>query len=176
MEAAEEFFDVVDADDRVVGRERRSEVHRRELFHRAVHVFVFNRAGELFLQKRSMSKDTAPGRWVSSCSGHVDSGEAYHAAARRELSEELGLREPSGLEGVLKEPAGRETGWEFVWLYRCNGEGPFELEAGEVDDGQWIRPERLDAWLAGAPRDFALSFVHLWGRYRVVAETARRRH
>ena len=64
----EELFDVVDADDNVIGVGGRSKVHRERLFHRAVHVFVFNAKGELYLQKRSITKDTAPGKWVSSCS------------------------------------------------------------------------------------------------------------
>ncbi|MEN8724141.1 MAG: NUDIX domain-containing protein, partial [Lentimonas sp.] len=88
---AQELFDVVDAEDTVLRIETRSVVHREKLFHRAVHVFVFNTKGELYLQRRSMTKDTAPGKWVSSCSGHVDSGEEYDQAAPRELGEEIGL-------------------------------------------------------------------------------------
>ena len=58
---AEEIFDVVNEHDEVIGRERRSEVHRLGLMHRAVHVLVFNSRGEVFLQKRSMKKDRQPG-------------------------------------------------------------------------------------------------------------------
>ena len=58
----EEIFDVVDADDRVIDQQPRSEVHRLGLRHRAIHLLVFNAAGELFLQKRSMKKDCFPGR------------------------------------------------------------------------------------------------------------------
>src|SRR6478672_13109465 len=89
---SEEVFDVVDEQDQVIGRERRSEVHRLNLRHRAVHVLVFNSQGEVFLQKRSMSKDTFPGAWDSSASGHLDCGEDYDACAIRELREEIGLR------------------------------------------------------------------------------------
>ena len=39
-----------------------------------------------------MTKDTFPGAWDSSSSGHVDSGEDYDDCAVRELREELGLR------------------------------------------------------------------------------------
>ena len=67
----------------MIGREPRSVVHARGLRHRAVHVLVFNSAGELFLQKRSMTKDNDPGLWDSSCSGHVDAGETYDEAAVR---------------------------------------------------------------------------------------------
>ena len=59
--------------------------------HRAVHILVFNQRGELFLQKRSMSKDNDPGMWDSSAAGHVDSGESYLDCATREIEEELGV-------------------------------------------------------------------------------------
>jgi isopentenyldiphosphate isomerase len=59
----EEIFDVVDLSDQVIGTETRSAVHRKKLLHRSVHILVFNGAGEVFLQKRSQSKDSHPGRW-----------------------------------------------------------------------------------------------------------------
>lgn len=162
---AKELFDVVDPDDNVVRVEERAVVHREKLFHRAVHVFVFNAKGELYLQRRSMTKDTAPGKWVSSCSGHVNSGEDYDQAAPRELGEEIGLYEPQGLERVFKEPPCKQTGYEFVWVYRCHAEGPFKLDPAEVSDGQWIEIKHLNQWIEERPRDFAWSFTHLWGKY-----------
>lgn len=163
---AVELFDVVDAQDRVLRAEARPVVHEEGLLHRAVHIFVFNAMGELYLQRRSMSKDTAPGKWVSSCSGHVDSGEDYETAARRELGEEIGLYDPRDMEPVFKEPACRPTGNEFVWVYRCRSEGPFVLDPDEVSDGRWIDLDALNPWITERPRDFAWAFVHLWQRYQ----------
>lgn len=162
----EEYFDHVNEADEVVGTATRSEIHRRRLWHRAIHIFVFRTSGELFLQRRSLNKDTAPGKWVSSCSGHVDAGEDYDTAAARELEEELGIRPPEDLRRVFKEPACRQTGYEFVQVYHCHSEGPFVLDENEISEGRWIGMEELDRWLREAPRDFAWSFVHLWGRYR----------
>src|SRR5580692_2637126 len=87
----DELFDIVNARDEIIGRAPRHEVHARGLWHRAVHVLVFNARGEVFLQKRSVLKDTAKGKWDSSSSGHVDTGETYDACAVRELREEIGL-------------------------------------------------------------------------------------
>src|SRR5205809_6346109 len=98
----EEIVDVVDECDHIVGQERRSEVHRRNLRHRAVHVLVFNSKGELFLQKRSMAKATFPGAWDSSASGHLYSGEDYDPCAVRELQEEIGLSLPNAPERLFK--------------------------------------------------------------------------
>ena len=86
----QEFFDVVNERDEVIGRATRSDVHARGLLHRAVHIMVYNSRGEVFLQKRSMKKDRQPGLWDSSSSGHVDSGEDYDACTVRELREDGG--------------------------------------------------------------------------------------
>ena len=103
-QSGDELFDVVDENDEVVAQASRAEVHREEKLHRAVHVFLFNRSGELFLQQRSLLKDSHPGKWDSSASGHLDSGEDYAAAAERELAEELMVRPASPLESICKIP------------------------------------------------------------------------
>jgi len=163
--SATELFDVVDAEDRVLRTEERAVVHRKKLMHRAIHVFVFNSNGQLYLQRRSMSKDTAPGKWVSSCSGHVDAGEDYDTAVRRELGEEIGLYLPWELKPVFKEAPCKQTGYEFVWVYECRAEGPFVLDPEEVSEGQWIDLDALANWLEEHPRDFAWSFSYLWKKY-----------
>lgn len=161
---SEEMFDVVDERDQVVGRRPRGEVHRLGLLHRAVHVLVFNAAGQVFLQKRSMMKDCHPGTWDSSASGHVDAGEVYDACAVRELREELGWKTSRPLERLFKVDACAETGQEFVWVYRTTAEGPFVLQAEEISEGGWYTPGQLDAWIAERPEDFAPGFVRIWGR------------
>lgn len=163
-----EYFDVVDEWDHVVGRRTREEVHREGLYHRAVHIIVFRTSGELFLQKRSHRKDTAPNRWVSSCSGHVDAGEHYEEAARRELGEEIGI--PGGIVELVEidqvDPVS-ETGNEFVRVYALRGyDGPLELDPEEVSEGCWRTPEEVDQWIGEKRDDFSDSFVYLWGRYR----------
>ncbi len=162
----DELFDVVDAHDRVVGQATRADVHRRRLWHRAVHAWVFNAAGEVFLQKRSILKDMAPGCWDSSCSGHLDAGEEYDEAVVRELGEEIGLVLAAPPNRLFFESARSETGWEFVWVYRLSNEGPFKLHPAEIEVGAWYGPEFLDDWLQRAPSDFAPAFAHLWQRWR----------
>lgn len=158
----DELFDVVDAADRVVGRATRREVHARGLLHRAVHVFCVNRAGEVFLHQRSMRKDTFPGRWNSSCAGHVDAGEDYDATVLRELQEELGCRPLETPRRLFKIEARAETGGEFVWVYRVESEGPFALNPAEIQRGGWYAVAEIDAWVARSPGDFADSIVYLW--------------
>jgi hypothetical protein len=88
VSVSHELLDVVDENDNVITVKTRGEIHAQGLMHRAVHILVFNSDGELFLQKRSLSKDEQPGKWDSSAAGHLDSGEDYHDCARREIAEE----------------------------------------------------------------------------------------
>jgi 16S rRNA (adenine1518-N6/adenine1519-N6)-dimethyltransferase len=158
-----ERFSVVDAEDRVVSDAPRAEVHGNNLLHRAVHILVFNRSGELFLQKRSRWKDRHPRLWDSSAAGHVDAGEDYDVAAVRELREELGVT--AELTRVIKLPATEKTGHEFIWLYRGQHEGPFELARSEIDYGEFFHMEVVSAWIKARPADFAPGFVECWQAY-----------
>ena len=162
---SEEIFDIVNERDEVIGRASRREVHRTGLWHRAVHVFVFNARGELFLQKRSMTKDSSPGLWDSSASGHVDSGEDYDACAVRELREEIGLLVSTCPPRVCKVEPCAETGQEFVWLYHGASEGPFTLHPEEIERGEWFARDHLARWLDERPEDFAPAFVLLWKKF-----------
>lgn len=160
----EEWFDVVDAEDRVMGRARRGEVHAKGLLHRAVHVLVRRRDGAVFLQQRSLAKDSHPGKWDSSASGHLDAGEDYDAAAVRELFEELGIRaQPSGIGRLPASPA---TGQEFVRIYTVEHEGPFSLHPGEIMDGRWLQPVAIDQWIANEPAALAPAFTTVWNSVR----------
>ena len=159
---SEEIFDIVDEQDRVIGRQTRAEVRRRGLRHRAVHVLVFNRQGQLFLQKRSASKDTFPGAWDSSASGHLCSGEDYDNCAVRELQEEIGLTVPVLPERLFKIGSCEETGQEHVWVYRCQADGPLTLNADEIERGEWFSPETIARWISEAPGDFARAFPMIW--------------
>jgi isopentenyldiphosphate isomerase len=166
----EEIFDVVNERDEVIDRQPRREVHRLGLKHRAVHVLVFNSRGEVFLQKRSLKKDTAAGLWDSSSSGHVDSGEDYDACAVRELREEIELVVTQTPERLFQIEACQETGWEFCRVYRCKAEGPFQLHPDEIESGGWFAPEKITRWIAEKPGDFASAFRLIWGKY-LAAET-----
>lgn len=162
-----ELFDVVDGQDRVVGRAPRAEVHARGLRHRAVHALLVDAAGCVFLHRRARTKDTFPGRWTSSCAGHVGAGDDYDAAMARELREELGLAVPAArCRRLCKVEACAATGEEFVCVYRVEAEGPLAPDPEEIEAGGWFAPSAVDAWIARRPGDFADSFVLLWPRAR----------
>ena len=166
-----EPFAVVDENDHIVGAAPRAQVHGNNLLHRAVHILLFNDAGELFLQKRSRFKDRHPGVWDSSAAGHVDAGEGYDEAAARELVEELGVT--ATLQRVVKLPASERTGQEFIWLYQGRHNGPFQLARSEIECGGFFPTELVTAWLEARPGDFAPGFAECWTAFRSRIATTR---
>lgn len=164
-QSADEIFDIVDEHDEVIGQETRGITHERKLLHRAVHIFVFNKAGELYLQKRSHLKDTHAGKWDSSASGHVDSGETYEGSAVRELKEELMVRPRKGLELVGKLPASAKTDQEFVGLFRCEHSGKIRIHGNEVFTGGFFPLEEIADWVEDRPQDFATAFIECFRFY-----------
>ena len=159
-EAAPEHFPVVDENDHLLRTAPRGEVHGDNLRHRAVHLLIFNRQGELFLQKRSRWKDRHPLLWDSSAAGHVEGNEEYDETAARELQEELGVTAP--LTRVAKLPCSEQTGWEFIWLYRGEHDGPFQLAKTEIEHGEFFPVDVVSEWVKARPPDFAPGFVECW--------------
>lgn len=164
MPDSEEYFDVVDQHDNIVGRETRAEVHRKRLRHRAVHVFVIRPAGDMLIHKRSPDKEEFPSVWTSSCSGHVSSGESYEQAATRELQEELGLQ--SRLLALTVFAACEATSLEFTKLYltKCaDTPTPDWTEMTEID---WLSLAEIDRRLNDTPDQFSPAFALLFRWFR----------
>ena len=159
-----ERFPIVDKKDRILRYANRSEVHGNNLRHRAVHILIFNEAGELYLQQRSRWKDRHPLKWDSSAAGHVAFRESYDETARRELKEELGTTVP--LHKVSKVSASQRTDHEFIWLYRGLTSGDLVPDNFEIEQGAFFRPAVIDGWTSARPEDFAPGFLECWKAYR----------
>lgn len=135
--AADELFPIVDEQGNIIGKATRKECHSGSfLLHPVVHLHVFNSKGELFLQKRSMSKDIQPGKWDTSVGGHVDYGEEIKTALCREAREELGITEyePKFLCSYIWQST-REK--ELVNDYYCIYDGEFKIDPIEIDEGKF---------------------------------------
>ena len=159
-----ERFPVVDNDDRISSYASRAEVHGNNLLHRAVHILIFNQAGDVYLQYRSRWKDRHPLKWDSSAAGHVNAGEDYDETARRELKEELGVEVP--LERIFKLPASSRTGHEFICGYRGIVSSNPVPNKCEIETGLFFAPTIVDGWTSGRPDDFAPGFLECWKAFR----------
>ena len=154
----EEMFDVVDENDVPVEQLPRSEVHRQWLRHRAVHLQVFNSAGEIFLQRRAAWKDINPWLWDSGAAGHVSAGEGYLLSAHREIEEELGVRSAE-FTSIGKLPPSRITGNEFIEVYTTRADGPFKLQQSEIATGSFFPLDQVRRWSEQRPSDFSPVFL-----------------
>jgi len=160
-----ELISVVDKDDHFIENKPRNLVHQLGLRHRAVHILVFNDKQQLFLQKRSLSKDINAGLWDTSAAGHVDAVESYDTCAHRETIEELGVCVDETLSFLFKLPAKPETGMEFVQVYRSTHNGPFTLEAGEIDGGKWFDTKTISLRVAENDPSLTVTFKTLWLKF-----------
>jgi 16S rRNA (adenine1518-N6/adenine1519-N6)-dimethyltransferase len=159
-----ERFPVVDENDEVQGYATRSEVHGNNLRHRAVHILIFNQAGDVYLQQRSRWKDRHPLKWDSSAAGHVAAEENYDETARRELKEELGVDVP--LERIFGLTASSRTDHEFIFGYRGVVSGDLAPNKCEIERGVFFAPVVIDGWTSARPEDFAPGFLECWKAYR----------
>jgi isopentenyl-diphosphate delta-isomerase type 1 len=133
----DELFALVDADDRLIGSATRAACHAdKSKIHRSVSILIFNAAGEILLQRRSLTKDTYPGWWTLSATGHVDYGETYEAAAAREIAEELGIEASPRFLGKHLMRFPHET--EFVGIFDTRHEGPFRFHPQEIIEGCFV--------------------------------------
>lgn len=145
--SASETIDIVDDEDRVVARATRREMRERNLLHRAVYIFVVNSAGELFVHRRTATKDVYPGYWDVCVGGVVVAGESYDAAAEREIAEELGVVGVSvrSLGKLRFEDAGTRI---HGAVYAAVHDGPFVLQAEEIVSGAFVPRAELERILA----------------------------
>ena len=165
--AATESLDVVDENDVVINTLPRREIHAGKHLHRAVHVFVRNKLGEIYLQFRSHLKDTHGLKWDSSASGHVDPGESYHDCAVREMWEEIWVEPKGDLERIARIDASEATDLEFIEVFLGEAKGRLRIHGKEVDSGRWFSPEFIEEWIARRPQDFATGFITCFRAWRV---------
>ena len=130
----EEILEIVDREGNTIATALRSHIHGNpSLIHKVVHVLVFNDKGELLLQKRSMNKDVAPGKWDTSVGGHVPNGENLITAAVREMEEELGIT-PINLKPLYSYIHSNHYESELVYTHSCMHNGPFSFNREEIDE------------------------------------------
>lgn len=121
----------------------KSEAHRRGLWHRCFHCWIFGvDVGEpyLLVQRRAATKDTWPGYVDLTAGGHLAAGEEP-LDGLREVEEELGLRVDPGrlvplgmrrTEGRIPEGLDRE--FQDVFLLRDDTQpGDLRLQKEEVE-------------------------------------------
>ena len=137
-----EIIQIVDRHNRKIGHRTRASMRAEKLLPRASYIFVFNDNDELFLQKRTATKDIYPGHWDVMAGGVVLADESYEDGARRELSEELGI-DNVPLRFLFDHYY--ENGSNRVWgrVFTCRHNGPFTLQPSEIAAGMFLPPAEI---------------------------------
>lgn len=178
-----EYFDICDDNGLPVGGTvERSEAHSKGIWHRTVHIWIvnyFDGKPYVLLQKRSMNKDSFPGRLDTSSAGHMQAGDGPMESAIRELEEELGIKAiPGDLQFAgkfkvdytkvfhEKQFIDKETAFIYVYSKPVDIE-KLTLQEEELDCVEWHEfYETLDACRAHDQRFCApvggLEIVKMW--------------
>ncbi len=175
----QEIFPIVDEQGTVIGKATRGECHSgTRLLHPVVHLHVFNKQGDVYLQKRPEWKDIQPGKWDTAVGGHLDYGETPEEALRREVREELGMTDftPSFIGKYVFESQ-RER--ELVHVHRTIYDGEIQPSKEELDGGRfWTIQEIREAMGKGVltpnfESEFQRFFLEKIEKYRLLTEQIR---
>ena len=137
-----EWFPLVNEEGETIGKATRKECHSgSKLLHPVIHLHIFNKDGDLYLQKRSMNKDIQPGKWDTSVGGHIDLGESVEIALKREVQEELGITDftPEAITNYVFESV-REK--ELVFVHKTVYDGEIH-PSDELDGGRFWSIEEI---------------------------------
>jgi isopentenyldiphosphate isomerase len=133
MVAADEIVTIVDEHNKVLGAVPRREMRAKNLPHRSTYILVFNAQGELYVQKRTMTKDVFPGYYDPAAGGVVLAGESYEQGAVRELAEEMGIRDVP-LTWLFDFYFADERTRVWGGAFSCVYDGKVTLQEEEVED------------------------------------------
>lgn len=145
-----EMFPLITEQGEVVGQASRRYCHSGSMaLHPVVHLHIFDRQGRLYLQKRSMKKDIAPGLWDTSVGGHVDYGESLLRAVLREAREEVGIEaEASQIRFLFQYVWQSARERELVTAYALTTDLSPTPDHDEVDEGRFFTLTELQQRLA----------------------------
>ena len=161
--ASQEMVTVVDGENRPVADLPRHRVRSENLPHRVTYIFVLDRGGRVLVQLRTPIKDIYPSHYDLAAGGVVAAGESYEECAAREAAEELGIRD-TPLERKFDIYFEDERNRCFGRVFTCVHEGPFTLQAEEVESVAFHSVDEIDAaGLAPVTPDSLLAFNRLFG-------------
>lgn len=141
----DEFLDLVDANDNVVGKKKRSEIYSEHLSNfRVINAFLVNSVGKLWIPRRTSGKRVFPLCLDMSLGGHVESGETYEDAFKRELDEELNLK----VENINFRELGKLTPKKhnvsaFMKVYEIKSDVTPDFNKDDFTEYFWFSPKEL---------------------------------
>ncbi len=158
---------LVDEHGREIGTDDKLAAHQPPgRLHRAISVFVMDRAGRILLQRRARGKYHFGGLWANAACSHPAPGEAVIAAGERRLREEMGLDLDLEEIGVFTyqavDPVSGLVEHEFDHVLLGRTEQNPIPDPGEVDAWRWAEADTLRSQLGAAPPEYAPWLEPAW--------------
>ncbi|MBI1754692.1 NUDIX hydrolase [Candidatus Azambacteria bacterium] len=143
--APDEFLDIVDENDTVVGKKKRSEVYAEHLSNfRVVNAFAVNSKGEMWIPRRSAGKRIFPLCLDMSMGGHVESGETYEDALKRETEEELNIDTDKADVRLLGHLTPQKDGVSaYMNVYEIKMDEASDYNKSDFVEYFWLTPKAL---------------------------------
>ena len=144
------MLDLVDKHDEVISTMHRNEVYEKGLQNfRVVNCFIENSEGKLWVPRRAPHKRIFPNGLDMSMGGHVDSGETYDIAFKRELMEELNLdADVVGYEYLGKLTPEEHNVSAFMQVYKIHTDTVPAYNPEDFTESFWFTPQDLMEKLA----------------------------
>jgi len=161
----EEIMILVDEQDQEIGQMGKIETHQKGLLHRAVSVFLVDIYGNWLLQQRASTKYHSPNLWTNAVCTHPRPGETPSDAAKRRLTEELGVEcELTELfTFIYNEQVGEgliENEYDHVFLGIITSQ--LQPNPQEVSNYMYIPYPALEADIAINPHKYTVWFKKLY--------------
>lgn len=164
-----EKIQFVDENDIPIGSGPREEAWKSGITVRVVRAILRDENGRILTQHRSKLKKSYSDCWTDSASGHVDEGETYEIAMKREMEEEINIT--TDLKMIGKFFSSDNQGVLQINEINCVFEGTIpsntklELDPQEVTETAWRSIEELKRLMAQNPQYFTLGFREIISRF-----------
>ena len=158
---SQQVLDRVDTGDRVVGSVRRRDVFRQSVNFRVAHLLLFNKRGDLLVQRLAKTRERHPGRWGSSVAAYVASGESYREAIERRTWEELGVQvEFVRLLGKtsMDEASGCK---KFISVFSGCWDGAFAIDDSHISEVRFVPVKEVLRTRKEEPGRLTPTFLHV---------------
>lgn len=160
---------LVNEQDEQIGLMEKLEAHEKGALHRAVSVFIFNKKGELLLQKRAATKYHGAGLWTNTCCTHPRDGETNLECASRRLKQEMGIETELEEQFSFVYKGEVENGLienEFDHVFFGVHEGKIELNSNEAEDCTFASLDKVFTDAANMPEHYSIWFRIIIDKFR----------
>lgn len=156
-------YDLVNKEDNFIKKGTKKEAKKLRLFTRSVHIFLFNKKGELLICKRSANKKTYPNQYTSSAGGHVEQGEDCKVAAKRELQEELSVTISIRDLGRFDVVTSKERTIHHLFIGKINKK--ISPDPDEISSYIFLSPKNISRDIVLYPRKYCKPFYEAFRYY-----------